>query len=479
MKARLSRRSFLRNTAWAAGAAAVCGPYVMADPAPNSRLNCVVIGCGRRGAAHIEAAAHEKIVAFVDVDENNSAKAVKWLADEGNVKKFKLPAQAPSAIKTYVDLRKLLDEMHKDVDAVFIATPDHNHAWPAMAAIRAGKHVYCEKPLTYDIYEARALAEAAKKFKVATQMGNQGHASEDERRFCEYIAAGAIGQVTETHSWRGAQYRGGKRPPSKPVPKGLNWDMWIGPAPYRDFHDGLLNYGWLGWWDFAAAGMLGGWGHHVLDPVFFALKPGFPTSVEMVDMVPGEPEGFPKMDTIRYDFPARGDMAPFKMFWYDGAKRGTPIDYNSRQVEPDAKKEDANRPDIAAELEKKYNRNFGENGTLYIGEKGIMHTTGYGGSPRIIPEEKHKEFKPPEKTLPRVKGIFEDFIQACKGGPILPCSNFTDYAGPFTEAMLTGKLAMKAGKGKKIEWDGPNMKCTNMPELNQYVKREYRKGWEL
>ena len=473
----LSRRSFLKRTAVVAGAAALGGPYVMADATPNSRLNCVVIGCGRRGEAHIGAAAQEKIVAFVDVDESNCRRALKWVSDKGNIQKYKLPEQDTSKIRTGADFRKLLDEMHKDVDAVFIATPDHGHAWLALAAMKAGKHVYCEKPLTYDIYEARLLAEAARKYKVATQMGNQGHASEEARRFCEYIAAGAIGHVTETHSWRGMQYRGGTRPPGKPVPKGLDWDLWIGPAPFREYHDGLTSFGWLGWWDFAAAGMLGGWGHHVLDPVFFALKPGLPTSVEMVDMVPGEPEGFPKMDLIRYDFPARGNMPPFKMFWYDGTKRGAP-EAEGKEVEPESKKEHANRPPIVEELEKKYGRNFGDTGTIYVGEKGYMNTTGYGGSPRIVPEEKHKEFKPPEKTLPRVKEIFGDFIQACKGGTP-PCSNFADYSGPFTEAMLAGKLAMKAGKGRKIEWDGANMKCANLPELNAYVKREYRKGWEL
>jgi hypothetical protein len=474
-----SRRSFLKGTVVAAGVAAFPAPFVMADAKPNSRLNCVVVGCGRRGGeSHIGAAARERIVAFCDVDENNGGRALKWIADEGNIKKYKLVAQDAGKVKLYADLRKLLDEMNKDVDAVFIATPDHSHAWLAMAAMRAGKHVYCEKPLTYDISESRALAEAAKKYKVATQMGNQGHSSEEARRFCEYINAGAIGRILETHSWRGTQYKGGTRPASKPVPKGLDWDLWIGPAPFRDYHDGLHGVGWLGWWDFAAAGMLGGWGHHVLDPTFFALKPGQPTSVEMVDMVEGESEGFPKMDAIRWDFPANGDRSAFKMFWYDGTRRGAPA--VGGEVEPENKKEHANRPAIVEELEKKYNRNFGDTGTIYVGEKGYMNTTGYGGSPRIVPEEKQKEFPPPPKTLPRVAGNdpFCDFIQACKGGTP-PCSNFADYSGSFTEAMLVGKLAMKAGKGKKVEWDGANMKCTNRPELNQYVKREYRKGWEL
>jgi hypothetical protein len=199
----------------------------------------------------------------------------------------------------------------------------------------------------------------------------------------------------------------------------------------------------------------------------------------MVDMVEGEAEGFPKMDTIRNDFPANGDRPAFKMYWYDGARRGAP-DAAGNEVEAENKKEHANRPPIVDELEKKYKRNFGDTGTIYVGEKGYMHTTGYGGSPRIVPEEQMKEFPAPPKTLPRVAGNdpFSDFIQACKGGTP-PCSNFSDYSGAFTEAMLAGKLAMKAGKGKKVEWDGVNMKCTNIPELNQYVKREYRKGWEL
>ncbi|HEY3321112.1 MAG TPA: Gfo/Idh/MocA family oxidoreductase [Planctomycetota bacterium] len=487
MAGKFSRRSFLKGAAAVAGASALGGPYVMADAAPNSKLNCVVIGCGRRGAAHIEAAAHEKIVAYCDVDENNSAKAIKWVCDEGNAKKYRFAAHDPSKIKTFVGYRKLFDEMPKDFDAVFIATPDHQHALAAMMAMKAGKHVYCEKPLTYSVYEARKLGETAKECKVATQMGNQGHASEATRVFVEYIQAGAIGKVLETHSWKGTQYAGGIRPPTKPVPKGLNWDEWLGPAPFREYHDGLHTVGWLGWWDFAAYGMLGGWGHHVLDGVFFALKPGLPVSCEMVDMRPGNPEGFPAMDVLRWDFPARGDMPPLKMFWYDGAKKGSPRDHNKANVEPDYKKEDEARPPLVVELEKKYGRNFGGAGTLYVGEKGYMVTGDRSDGPRIIPEEQHKAFPKPAPSIPRIARtegsggelIFDDFIQAAKGRATPPCSNFTDYSGPFTEAMLAAKLAAKAGVGKKVEWDGKAMKCTNMPELNQWVTREYRKGWEM
>lgn len=368
----------------------------------------------------------------------------------------------------------MFDRIHKQIDAVFVVTVDHHHALASMMAIKLGKHVYCEKPLTHDIAEARALAEAARKHKVVTQMGNQGHAFESLRRLCEYLQAGAIGTVRETHSWQGWVYGTRNRLPEEPIPAGLHWDEWLGPAPVRPFHKDIHpNPGWLGWWDFGTS-MLGGMGPHVLDPVWYCLKLGHPTTVEAIEQAGGTAESYPTRNTLRYDFPARGDLPPVQVFWYDGVKPGGDASLIGYHPQP----EFLNRPALADEIEKKYGRKFPDGGTLFVGDKGIMHCGPYSEGPRIIPEEKHRDFPAPPQTIPRTKDIHQDFLSAIHGGPA-PCSNFADYSGPFSEAMFVGFLAMKAGVGQKVQWDGPAMRCTNLPELNKYVKREYRSGWTL
>jgi hypothetical protein len=346
-----------------------------------------------------------------------------------------------------------------------------------MAAMKLGKSVYVEKPLAHSIAECRTLAAAAKKYNVTTQLGNQGHSKAGIRVLCEYIWSGAIGNVLETHSWSPAKNRGGVggRLATAPVPAGLHWDEWIGPAHFRDYHPRLHPGAWRCWWEFGD-GSVGDWGCHNLDGAFWALNLGHPTSIEAQEQIGGSNERYPLINVIRWNFPARGDLPPVKVHWYDGYRGyGDSI---PKDVSEEKLLAAQNRPPIVAELEKQYDRKFGDGGTIYIGEKGIMYTANYCESPRIVPEEKHKAFPVPAKKLARLKGSHQqDFLRAVKESK-KSCSDF-DYAARLSEVVLLGCLAERAGLGKQVEWDGVNMKCTNLPELNALVNREHRKGWEL
>jgi predicted dehydrogenase len=287
-------------------------------------------------------------------------------------------------------------------------------------------------------------------------MGNQGHSGEGYRRLCEYIWAGAIGNVTETHSMMSRNFGGsGGRPKGQEVPKGLHWDEWLGPASVREYHPGLHPFDWRNWCEFGT-GTLGDMGCHVLDGVHWALRLGEAKkfTIECVKQTGGSKEKFPQDNHLRWEFGARGDMGPVKVNSYD-----------------------QQWPSFVKELETKFGEKFG-GGTLYVGEKGYMFTGTYGDNPRILPREKHAEFPKPGVKIPRSKhGSKGDFLAACKGGEAAS-SNF-DVSGPFTEFVLTGVLASRAGMGKKIEWDVEKLLCTNLPEVNGWVKRDYRKGWEV
>jgi predicted dehydrogenase len=448
-----TRRAFLKRTALLAGAAGtlpLAGPSLLRAAAPNAKLGVAVIGVGGMGGYSFGAGMSERLIAICDVDDNVIAKALKEFGD----KKKDQPAP-----KTYFDYRKMLDECDKDLDVVLIATPDHHHAPAAIRAIQRGKAVFSQKPLAHDINECYALAKAAKEKKVLTQMGNQGHCSEALRRACEYIWAGAIGQVTETHSILGRDFGGsGGRPASKPVPATLHWDEWLGPAPYRDYHDGLHTFSWRSWRQFGT-GTIGDMACHNLDALFFALKIGEAKkfTVECLQTKGGSEEMYPQNNIVRYEIPARGNLGPVKVHVYD-----------RREV----------MPEIMKETEKTCEIKFGEC-TLFIGDKGLFRTTGTCGSAEILPPEKRKEVPAPPKTLPRAHGgPIEDLFYACKNGTV-PCSNFPDAAAPLTAFALTGHLAQFAGVGKKLEWDVEKMECTNMPEINRFVRRTYRQGWEV
>jgi predicted dehydrogenase len=440
-----------------------------ADKPPSEKLNVAAVGVGGMGKRNIlEIAGFELTKEGEIIPKDKPGENVVALCDVDDELAADLGKTFPKA-KTYRDYRKMF-EQQKDIDAVVIATPDHSHAVIAMAAMQLGKHVFLQKPLVYSIYEARTLTEAARKYKVATQMGNQGHSGEGARLVCEWLADGAIGKVTEVHAWtdRPIWPQGIDRPKdTPPVPATLDWDLWLGPAPVRPYHPLYHPRFWRGWRDFGC-GALGDMGCHVLDPAFWALKLENPIAVEacvshFAAKVEGQTWGqinevsdsFPQASIVRYEFPARDSRGPVKLSWYDGGLR---------PAKPDAF--EPGRP-----------IGEGRSSAIIIGDNGIIRYGQYGDSPRIIPEPKMQAYKLPPKTIPRIEGSHEqDWVRACKGGPPA-CSNF-DYAGPFTEMVLLGNIALRF-PGQRLEWDGQNMKVTNLPEANEYVHRQYRTGWTL
>lgn len=440
---RFSRRNFLKSSLAAAGAASwTRAPLVLAAPAAGEKLGVAVIGAGGMGGYSMDQGLRENLVAIVDVDDNTIASIMK--------DKVKDRAQP----KVFHDYRKMLDECHQDLDVVLIATPDHHHAPAAIRAIQLGKHVFAQKPLAHNIYECYALAKAAKAKQVHTQMGNQGYCDDRIRRVAEYVAAGAIGTVLETHTVLGRNFGGsGGRPASKPVPGNLHWEEWLGPAPYRDYHDNLHPFNWRSWRSFGT-GTIGDMAcHHVAVP-FMALRLWEVKQfvVECVATKGGSEEMYPQDNVVCYHIPARNDFPACKCYVYD--HQGL-------------------RPQVMKDAEAKEGREFGEF-TLFVGDQGLL-----GSDARLMPQEKHDQFPRPEKTIPRAHGgPIEDLYWCIRNGGT-PASNFPEAAGPLTSIALTGHLAQFAGKGSKVEWNVEQMKSPNVPEINRYVKREYRKGWEV
>jgi hypothetical protein len=483
MTNRVSRRDMLKGAGSLAAMAAATqmfpAPAVLADANSNRKLNVAAIGCGGRGLYTSGLSPELNYVALAEPDQGNLARALKNLtagAEKAHVKDFD-----PGRIKTFSDYRAMYDKIHKEIDLVLIATPDHQHACPSMMAIKLGKHVYCEKPLVHHISEARALAEAARQAKVVTQMGNQGSGTGGHQTLAEWLAAGAIGKLLEVHAWHIFANRFGgtmPKPKPEPVPKGLDWDAWLGPAKKRAFS--AVYRPWHGWCDFGT-GSLGGWGPHMMDAVYFALKLGYPQRMELLDVGDSSEDRFPRWSTVRYDFRQRGDLPPIAVFWHEGSKPNLDGAYKSPDGKPT--KTRPNLPAVFAEIEQldpSLAKSRSAAGNIFVGEKGMICCGSHGGAPVLLPESRRKEFTPPPKTLPRpVGGIMVDFLRACKAGGGPTFSGFATFAGPFLEMLLVGHLAMRAGLNKPVEWDGANMKCVNLPELNQYVQREYRQGWTL
>lgn len=425
---------------------------VPARVSPNEKLNIAAIGIGGMGASNIDACATENIVALCDVDNQYAA---------GTFKKYDKAAR-------YRDFRDMLDKEDQHIDAVIVATPDHTHAVIVMAALRAGKHVYCQKPLAHSLYEVRKLTETAREAGVQTQMGNQGHSSEQIRRLREWVQSGAIGNVREVHAWSDRPVGGDpwsdfpimKRPEdTPPIPDTLDWDLWLGPARERPYHPVYHPLTWRGFWDFGT-GALGDMGCHILDPAFWALDLGQPESVQATTThydPEVSDETFPRASIVRYQFPARGNMPPVKLTWYDGRLK----------------------PPIPADFEP--GRTLDSNGAILIGDQGTaIHGSHGAGGLQFLPLEKMRENKGPEKTLPRIPqrdGAHEqDWIRACKDGN--PASSSFEYGGPLTEMVLLGVLAMRA-KDRKLEWDPANLRITNDQEASVLVNPPYRKGWTL
>ena len=437
-----SRRRFLRTAGLAAGVMIVPSHVlggVVGQVAPSEKLNIAGIGVGGMGFGDLKNLASENVVAICDVDRRMVNRAMReW----------------PGA-KVHSDFRRMLEEQ-KDIDSVVIATPDHLHAIPTMMAMRMGKHVHCQKPLTHSVYEARAIGKAARECKVATQMGNQGQAGEEARVVREMIMAGAIGELREIHAWSNRRpdisQRGIARPKETPaVPDYLDWDLWVGPSPMRPYHPCYLPFSWRGWWDFGT-GVLGDIGCHQLSTAFKLLKLGHPTSVEASStnwQLPEEisRETAPVASVVRYKFAAGEGHGPIEIVWYDGG------------IKPP-------RPE---ELEP--GRKFGESdGIMYVGTKGKML-----GS-RLIPETRQKEYGAPPKLLARSPGHYKEWVDACKGGKAAG-SNFADHAAHLAEVVLLGNIAIRVND--RLEWDGENLRVKNNEAANGLINPPYREGWRL
>jgi predicted dehydrogenase len=450
---KISRREFLGASATAAAGLMVVPRHVLGGPhytAPSDRLNIGCVGVGGKGTSDIWSVSSENVVALCDVDDIQMS---KFLKHERNN-----PQHQPMYDKAnkYRDFRIML-EKEKSLDAITVTTPDHTHAVIALMAIKMGKHTFVQKPLTHTIKEARILAEAAKKSKVVTQMGNQGHAMEGARLINEWIWDGAIGDVHEVHVWtnRPIWPQGIEAPKEIPsVPSTLDWNLWLGPAPFRPYHPAYCPFSWRGWWDYGT-GALGDMGAHLMDQPYWALKLGYPLSVQASSTVFTK-DSYPLAEIVNYEFPARGDMPPVKLTWYDGGLT----------------------PPRPPEMEQ--GRMMGDEGggVLFMGEKGILMCSTYGDNPRLVPESKMREYERPEKTIPRSPGIHEEWIEAIKAGK----KSTTDfsYSAALTETMLLGNIAvLLQGNYTKLLWDSEKMEFTNLPEANQFIHKPYRPGWSL
>lgn len=410
---------------------------------PSEKLNIAGIGVGGMGRGDLDAVSSQNIVALCDVDMNRAADTVK---------------RFPHA-KIYRDFRKMFDEMEKQIDAVVVATPDHTHAVAAMAAIRRGKHVYCEKPLAHSIHEVRQLMKAAQENKVVTQLGNQGHSFETIRQFCEWIWDGAIGAVHTIHAGCAAVNSGldqlARLKEARPVPATLDWDLWLGPAQQRAYHPAYLPASWRGWVPFGN-GTVGDWTCHVIDPVFWALDLGAPRTVEarVKDYDPKtQGDAYPKGEIITFEFGANGKRGPVTLVWHSGTEKIP----RPKELEPE--------------------RKAVETGAVVYGDKGtIMYGSHGAGGVRLIPETKMKAYPQPAKTIPRVPGHHKDWLQAITKGTKAG-SDFS-YGGPLTEIALLGVIAIRLA-GKKLEWDAQKMRFTNCPEADQLINPPYRAGWTL
>jgi len=433
---------------------------------PSDKLNIAMIGTGGQGMHNLRNLLQEsdvQIIALADVaeeaDYSDSYHQVNGGRKPGYQRIKEVYGNDPARkdypdCSVYIDFRQML-EQEKEIDAVVVSTPDHTHAVAALAAIQMGKHVYVEKPLARTIYEVRKVTEAARKAGVATQMGIQGHGDEGLRLTYEWIRDGAIGKVREIHAWSAGPNTAACREDipegSIPVPKGLDWDLWIGPVKYRPYSPHYTPLGWRDYWYFGT-GLIGDMGCHNMDPAFFALDLGYPEWVQ-AQSAWGDRNKRPFVSNVYYQFPARGSMPPVKLTWYSGLMPPKPD-----ELEP------------GRDLDQSYG-----NGILFIGDKGKIMCPGWAGNPRLIPESRMKAYKLPRKTLPRVGGIYRDWITACKTGN--KASADFEYSGPLTEVILMGAVAMLTEE--KLYWDGPNMQVTNYPEAQQYIRPEYLNGWIL
>jgi predicted dehydrogenase len=427
-----SRRQFLQaaiaaGTALPAGMSLLAAPQVQAENrSPNEKLNLAIIGVAARGGANLSGVSSENIAVLCDIDAQRLGKA----------------SEAYPRAKTYDDYRRVFD--HKDLDGVVVSTPDHMHAIPVIQALKQGLAVYCEKPLAHSVHEVRQIRKATAAAKAVTQLGSQIHAGDNYRRVVEIIQAGTIGPVQRVHVWQGGGVPTGKRVTEGTPPDYVNYDLWLGPAPYRPFHESHFHFNWRYWWDFGGGQLADFWCHYA-DLAFWALDLKYPTSV----VAQGEKghdgdNDCPNYMQVDYEFPARGDRPPVHLTWYHGGWM----------------------PKGAEEYKQ-------GSAVLFEGTDGRL-IADYGT--RKLFMEAGKEAKPVEPSIPNSIGHHKEWIEAVKTQGETTC-NF-EYGGTLTEAGLLGNVSYRAGK-QKLEWDAENLKATNCPEADQFIQREYRKGWEL
>jgi predicted dehydrogenase len=508
----ISRREFVGDASKVALGAMIVPRHVLGGPGfkpPSATLNVAIVGAGGMGRSNMSKLVEggENIVAICDVDfpyvDRQFAGSLRP-NNQGQVNQNAVKSKdVYDKAAKYGDFREML-EKQRDIDAVVVATPDHTHAAVAVAAMRAGKHVYVQKPMAYSVYECRLMARVATETKVVTQMGNQGHSNDSTRRIVEWVQAGVVGPIREAHIYTNRPVnfwaQGLPRPPIAPpantntpapgappsqwnmqtinraisramldvnqgAPEGLNWDLFLGPAPEVPYHPVYHPFSWRGWLDYGG-GALGDMGAHLVDQAYWALGLEYPTSIVASSTAWGyegtgqsrRPVCYPLATSAQYEFPARGSMPPVKMFWYDSGilpprSPHLPDDF----VPP------------------------GEGGGFLIGEKGTIFWETYGNNSRIYPEALNQQTQSIEKSVPRIDGNAGghemNWAKACKGET--QASAPFAYSAKLVETMLLGVAALRAGQGKKVFYDGPNMKFTNAPDANQYLTREYRKGWEL
>jgi len=430
---RLKRRDFLqKSVAGAALAGLVTVPRHVLGGAghtpPSEKVNLAGIGVGNRGWQVIRGMADQNIVALCDVDS-------RYLAEAST--RFE-------KAKTYRDFRRMLDKENKHIDAVTVATTDHTHIPASVMAMKMGKHCYTEKPLGHNIHEVRAATQVARRYGLATQLGTGAHSGYNYRSMVALIKAAAIGEVREVHCWCDQAWAPGDRPKDRPpVPKHLDWDLWLGPAPYRPYHPCYHPKAWRNWWDFGN-GRLGDMGCHMIDLPFSALDLKYPLTVE-TEGPKAHRESSPRWLISKWTFPARDDLPPVELTWYDGDKRPP--------------------------LQKEHKMPDWPEATLFVGSKGML-IADYGRF-KLYPEKRFAGVRRP--PLPQGQSHGEEWLTACKTGSPTGCH--FDYSGPLTETVLLGTVAHRAGM--KLEWDPVNLKATNCPAANQFIRREYRKGWTL
>lgn len=461
MTNRRTRRTFLKEAAAiGAGLYAAGGVRAADSTSANERIRFACIGIGGKGDSDSsDAKRFGDVVAICDIDEQRL----------GTAKEKKFPEA-----QTFFDYRELFDKVGKDIDAVTVSTPDHNHAMASILAMRLGKACFTQKPLTHSVAEARMMAEVAREMKVATQMGNQGTANDSLRRASAIIKSGALGTIKEVHVWtnRPVWPQGGPRPASASIPSTVHWEQWIGPAPYREYAPGYHPFAWRGWWDFGT-GALGDMACHTFNMPYMALDLKDPVSIS-AEHSGHNKDGYPSWSIINFNFPATDARPAIPVTWYDGGKKpsieilgGKPINGGKGA----RKGKDKNDDDAAA---------LPASGVLVVGEKDILHGHGdYCGGFNFL-----SGAEPPEVDFVKSPGHFEEYVNAIRSSGTPAVSNFADYSGGLTETILLGNLAVWCGKGpdsdgKVVEWDAKNLKATNAPELDAIIRPPYREGWKL